>query len=145
MPRSPLSTGDSSQTYKPELPDSAPDRIAVNMTVGDRRVLESKAKSARKSATQWIISCINGELEGNSKSLEGDKKPSSLHIFFGLDRRRRALADETAKKLGFLATDDLAKDLLHRAIEDPELAEEFLFGKLRARLQSDSTNQKKAA
>jgi hypothetical protein len=145
MPRSPLSTGDSSQIYKPELPADADDRIGVNMTVGDRRVLERKAKSARMSATRWIIAAINGELESTSSGQKGAKDVIEGEISFVLDATRQDAAELLAKKLRFHEVEHLAKDLLYRAIEDPEMAEEFLFGKLRARLQSDSTNQKKAA
>ncbi|RYZ82608.1 MAG: hypothetical protein EOP06_21395 [Proteobacteria bacterium] len=65
-------------------------------------------------------------------------------IAFILDRRRRELADSLAKELGFFQTEDFAEDLIKTAIQNPQAAEEFLFGSLRRQsLNRDSTEEAK--
>jgi hypothetical protein len=130
--------------YKPGVPDSEKDQMTLKWTVGDRRALEKKAAAANQSPTKWLQTAVNATPARLTKRDKAEA-PVEGEISFVLDATRQDAAELLAKKLRFHEVEHLAKDLLFRAIEDPEMAEEFLFGKLRARLQSDSTNQKKAA
>lgn len=125
-----------SPTTTEELPDDAPYQMPLKMTQADRRALVKKAEAARMSPTKWLIHQIHHP--GGISLVHLQPK-----ISVSLDRRRQDRAEVLAQNLGYENPSALARDLMHRALDDPKAAEQFLFGPFKELTREPRSNEKR--